>query len=727
MTTLISQPDRAETDEYARNDADALKTSAEPALGNDVFISYSTKDKPIALAACAALESDGVRCWMAPRDIQPGADWGESIVAAIDESRIMVLIFSGNANASPQVRREVQHAFERERIVIPLRVENIMPARSLEYYLGAVHWLDAMTPPLEKHLQSLNDRIHRILATPQKTTAASNTAGTQNTAGEHTFSPPVLGASSPTRLVYFPSATKSAARAWAFRLSLAFATLLAGAASFDLILRMVRNQDEAARRQQVTTIVTDSPGDVRRSPETAPAPLITSDPPATRQATADPTTRATLSSASTIALPPHATVDPQSSNAPTSNAPSLNPPSAATRPAATQPVVVPARPDPVRPDPIVLSPQELYEQGARLLRAGDGQDKPRAAQLFRAAADAGSTDAMTALGNMYRDSDGITGDDKQAFALFTTAAQQGNSNAQVNLGWMYESGRGVQRDDKKAFYWYAKAADQNNLTGISNLASMYAGGRGVDRDLKKAAALYRSAAVAGYPTAMDRLGEALRDGDGVDQDFAQAFDWFTKAADRKNTDGMTDLASAYFQGQGCDASKPKAVELWHTAAVDGNARAMVYMARLCHLGIVVERDDKESFEWYQAAAKKGNPAAMVGLGVCFLEARHVEKDEAKARLWFQKAADLGYVVGMRHLATLDEKPGAGQDLEAAFKLYTKAADLEDIESMQKLAEIYGDARSPHHDANLARRWRTAATRARAVATLHKVSPVFESE
>ena len=49
-------------------------------MAHDVFISYSTKDKPTADAACAALEAKGIRCWIAPRDILPGSDWGEAII-----------------------------------------------------------------------------------------------------------------------------------------------------------------------------------------------------------------------------------------------------------------------------------------------------------------------------------------------------------------------------------------------------------------------------------------------------------------------------------------------------------------------------------------------------------------------------------------------------------------------------------------------------------------------
>lgn len=129
----------------------------------DVFISYANRDKAAADATCAALEAARIRCWIAPRDILPGADWGGSIIDAIDHCRIMVLIFSANANGSPQIRNEVVHAVQRGVTVIPVRIENVAPIKSLAYYMGAVHWLDALPPPLEAHLARLAESVRAML------------------------------------------------------------------------------------------------------------------------------------------------------------------------------------------------------------------------------------------------------------------------------------------------------------------------------------------------------------------------------------------------------------------------------------------------------------------------------------------------------------------------------------------------------------------------------------
>jgi tetratricopeptide (TPR) repeat protein len=130
---------------------------------HDAFISYSSNDKAVADATCAALESRGIRCWIAPRDVLPGSNYPRSIVEAIDGSRVMVLVYSSHSNSSPHVVRELTHAVSKGVIIIPFRIEDIPPSKDMEYLIGIPHWLDAMTPPLEKHLVHLADTIRVLL------------------------------------------------------------------------------------------------------------------------------------------------------------------------------------------------------------------------------------------------------------------------------------------------------------------------------------------------------------------------------------------------------------------------------------------------------------------------------------------------------------------------------------------------------------------------------------
>jgi DNA-directed RNA polymerase subunit RPC12/RpoP len=133
------------------------------ASSSDVFISHSKNDKTTADALCAALEAAGICCWIAPRDITPGKEWGEAIIDGISHCTVMLLIFSSNSNQSQQVRREVERAVAKEIVIIPLRIEDVPMTKAMEYFLSSPHWLDALTPPLESHLPKLVRTVKLLL------------------------------------------------------------------------------------------------------------------------------------------------------------------------------------------------------------------------------------------------------------------------------------------------------------------------------------------------------------------------------------------------------------------------------------------------------------------------------------------------------------------------------------------------------------------------------------
>ena len=145
-------------------------------MAHDVFISYSAEDKATANAVCASLEGRRLRCWIAPRDIAPGEDWSQSIMNALASSRVLVLVLTRNANNSPQVRHEIERAVNKGLVIVPVRVEDFQPCESLMYFLGAVHWLDALTPPLAAHLKRLAESVAGFLDKPIDNAPPAGTA-----------------------------------------------------------------------------------------------------------------------------------------------------------------------------------------------------------------------------------------------------------------------------------------------------------------------------------------------------------------------------------------------------------------------------------------------------------------------------------------------------------------------------------------------------------------------
>jgi hypothetical protein len=120
-----------------------------------VFVSYSSHEAHAADAACSALESAGFTCWIAPRDIPPGAAWAGSIIEGLDQSFLLVLVLSASSLRSQQVLREVSYAADRAVPIIPLRIEDVAPSGAMTYYLGPHQWLDAIGGPHPAELESL--------------------------------------------------------------------------------------------------------------------------------------------------------------------------------------------------------------------------------------------------------------------------------------------------------------------------------------------------------------------------------------------------------------------------------------------------------------------------------------------------------------------------------------------------------------------------------------------
>jgi WD40 repeat protein len=135
-------------------------------MPHKVFICHSSKDKLVADAACAALEAHRIPCWIAPRDIAPGVEWGGAIVDAITDCQIVLLIFSQHANDSPDVRREINLSISEQKDLVPFRIQNVAPTGSIKYAVSNRHWLDAVDPPMEHRLGELSEKIARILNLP---------------------------------------------------------------------------------------------------------------------------------------------------------------------------------------------------------------------------------------------------------------------------------------------------------------------------------------------------------------------------------------------------------------------------------------------------------------------------------------------------------------------------------------------------------------------------------
>jgi TolB-like protein len=124
-----------------------------------VFISYASRDAAVAQQACSALEAAGFSCWIAPRDVQPGAEYADAIVGAINEAKTVVLVLSQSAIASSHVAREVERAASKQKLIIALRIDAAGLNRSLEYFLSSSQWIDVSALGMPAAIAKLKEAV----------------------------------------------------------------------------------------------------------------------------------------------------------------------------------------------------------------------------------------------------------------------------------------------------------------------------------------------------------------------------------------------------------------------------------------------------------------------------------------------------------------------------------------------------------------------------------------
>lgn len=153
-----------------------------------VFISYSTADNSVAERVCEIFEKRGMSCWIAPRNVPPGMDYGAAIMDGIRNSRVVLLLLSEESGASRYVAREVERAVNYHVRVLPVRLVKMDILDSLEFFISSSQWFDVFPHATDKRLHELGDSVERLIA--QDVTAGGqpgSAATTRRTASSKRF------------------------------------------------------------------------------------------------------------------------------------------------------------------------------------------------------------------------------------------------------------------------------------------------------------------------------------------------------------------------------------------------------------------------------------------------------------------------------------------------------------------------------------------------------------
>lgn len=493
-----------------------------------VFISYCREDKGVAEAVVARLESAGLGCWIAPRNVRPGENWGGAIIKAITGARVMVLIFSRHTNDSPHVMNEIERAVSRRVTIIPFRLEEVKPSEDLELFISSCHWLNAFPPPLEPHLAEL-------------VTAVGTVLGVEASAQTHAPEP----APPPKSAVPW-----LAAIAALVVVSVAAAFLLlhepASPHADSPVPAASTTEDAVARTDPPPPAEPPAPDPLREARELEDtqdfigALAVYADLLAT-----DPTQSDIRLRAGNAIARIQENADITDSDGRIEAASRRL--AAADLPAAQNLLGILLRRR--NPEESLGFFKEAAAHGhARamaevglMLSNGDGapRDLAQAAAWLKRSAEAGSTEGMILYAECLLGGKGVVVNEAEAASLYTQAAALGSLPAKVHLARMYQKGIGMPAPDaKEAYRLYQEAADQGFIEAQGRLGAMYMSGEAGVTDPQKAVQLWQDGARKDDAVCMLFYAMSLENGALGPPDKGEASVWYQRAARKGNADAV---------------------------------------------------------------------------------------------------------------------------------------------------------------------------------------------
>ena len=96
-----------------------------------------------------------MRCWIAPRDVRAGHNYGNEIIRGIERSRSFILVLSSASNQSSFVAREIERAVSKGKSIFTVRIEEVAPSPSLELFISSTQWIDAFSGDVGHHIKEL--------------------------------------------------------------------------------------------------------------------------------------------------------------------------------------------------------------------------------------------------------------------------------------------------------------------------------------------------------------------------------------------------------------------------------------------------------------------------------------------------------------------------------------------------------------------------------------------
>ena len=281
---------------------------------------------------------------------------------------------------------------------------------------------------------------------------------------------------------------------------------------------------------------------------------------------------------------------------------------------------------------------------------------------FRVAKHGENAEAITALGAMLMQGDGVDHDATLAVEWLMRAVEKNNAEAQWRLGLAYAQGNGVAKNNAEASRLLQLSVSQANCHAQYHFAQFLEHQSNKSEIRTKAMSLYESAALQGHMPSQLHLAYALRADEsmhdpGRDPD---AMPIPRKTVRRSTAPHLV-----------------RSVNFFRMAADTGHAAAQFELGQMYAQGLGVSQQFEEAAYWYLLAAKQGHAHAQFHLGFLHSHGQGVEQDYAKAYQWYCISERCGYGLARKNVAFIGKKISPGEREMALWRAESFVFNVQD--------------------------------------------------
>ena len=128
-----------------------------------IFVSYARKDADAANRLVGTLAEAGYEAWI-DREIPGGELWKKRVVEAIEGAHAFLILLSPSSVASDNVRKELDVADSRKKLILPLVIAPMKVPPEMEYSLAGLQRIDFASDANagQKHLLNAMKSLHAI-------------------------------------------------------------------------------------------------------------------------------------------------------------------------------------------------------------------------------------------------------------------------------------------------------------------------------------------------------------------------------------------------------------------------------------------------------------------------------------------------------------------------------------------------------------------------------------